>query len=53
LYLWSLLLNRGERRGGEGERKRRGGQERRRGEGREFVLCPRKKKEKSAPMELS
>jgi len=51
LYLWSLLLNRGERRGGEGERKRRGGQERRRG--RKFVLCPRKKKEKSAPMELS
>jgi len=26
LYLWSLLLNRGERRGGEGERKRRGGE---------------------------
>jgi len=31
------------------ERKGRGG-ERRRGEGREFVLCPKKKKEKSAPV---
>jgi len=51
LYLWSLLLNRGERRGGEGERKRRGGQERRGGEG--VRPLPRKKKEKSAPMELS
>jgi len=35
----------GKRRGGRGE-----GGERRRGEWREFVLCPKKKKEKSATM---
>jgi len=37
-----------EGRGKIGKRKGRG--EERRGEGREFVLCHRKKKEKSAPM---
>jgi len=35
-------------RDGRGEERRE--RERKRGEGREFVLCPRKKKEKSAPM---
>jgi len=55
LYLGGLLLKGGEGKGEEGDR--RGGERRRRkrkrGEkkgGREFVLCPRKKKEKSAPM---
>ena len=35
-------------RDGRGEERRE--RERKRGQGREFVLCPRKKKEKSAPM---
>jgi len=35
-------------RDGRGEERRE--RERKRREGREFVLCPRKKKEKSAPM---
>jgi len=37
-------------RDGRGEERRERERKRKRGEGREFVLCPRKKKEKSAPM---
>jgi len=39
---------------GEGEMEGRGEEEKRKGEGsggREFVFCPRKKKEKSTPMD--
>jgi len=59
LYLGGLLLTGGEGRGEEGregkgrEEERRGEQRRAeesRGEERDFVLCPRKKKEKSARM---
>jgi len=50
LYFGSLLLKGGEERG-KGER-RRGRREKVRGRG-EFVLCPRKKKEESAPLAVS
>jgi len=39
-----------ERRGGEGRGGERRGDEDKGGWGKEFVLCPRKKKEKSVPM---
>jgi len=53
LYLENLPLKEREMRRGKGERNRTGEEERRRGGGREFDLCPgKKKKEKSAPIWL-